>query len=454
MAVPGVRDRRGGPADHRRDRPDRAVADRGRRVAGVPRARRSRRERAGVPRRASPSCRRAADASRPGRRSRTSLRRSSRTRCTGATGRRGREPARRGDPAALRPGERGSERTRARRRLGRYGAIDALHGVDLRSRAASCSSCSARRGAASRTVLRVVAGLEPVTGGRVHIAGRDVTPVAPAGATSRWSSRVVRALPAPDRRGRTSPSAWRCATCPGGGPAPGRRRRPRSAARRCSTGGPASSPAASGSGSRSPGRWSASRTCFLLDEPLSNLDPELRVRDAGRAAGPAQRLGATMVHVTHDQTEALVLADRIAVLRDGRIEQVGPPTRSGAGPRPASSPASSAPRDEPAPGGRAVAPRRARRRGWRRLELGFRPEHLGARGDGGGRGRPRRGGREDAYVHLAGGGARVVARVAAARPRPGDGSVVVRRPEHVHVFDAETGRRYADGGARDRRSWR
>jgi ABC-type sugar transport system ATPase subunit len=64
---------------------------------------------------------------------------------------------------------------------------------------------------------------------------------------------------------------------------------------------------------------------FLFDEPLSNLDAELRVSMRAELRDLHRRLGATMVYVTHDQVEAMTLADRIVVLRDGRIEQTGTP---------------------------------------------------------------------------------------------------------------------------------
>lgn len=64
---------------------------------------------------------------------------------------------------------------------------------------------------------------------------------------------------------------------------------------------------------------------FLFDEPLSNLDAELRVHMRTEIAALHKRLGNTMVYVTHDQIEAMTLADRIVVLRDGQIEQVGTP---------------------------------------------------------------------------------------------------------------------------------
>ena len=62
---------------------------------------------------------------------------------------------------------------------------------------------------------------------------------------------------------------------------------------------------------------------FLFDEPLSNLDAELRVSMRVEIAKLHHQLGATMIYVTHDQTEAMTLADKIVVLRDGKIEQVG-----------------------------------------------------------------------------------------------------------------------------------
>ncbi|MFN3685391.1 ABC transporter ATP-binding protein [Salinarimonas sp.] len=64
---------------------------------------------------------------------------------------------------------------------------------------------------------------------------------------------------------------------------------------------------------------------FLFDEPLSNLDAALRVEMRFELARLKERLGTTTIYVTHDQTEAMTLADRIVVMRDGRVEQVGSP---------------------------------------------------------------------------------------------------------------------------------
>src|SRR5207342_2417921 len=64
---------------------------------------------------------------------------------------------------------------------------------------------------------------------------------------------------------------------------------------------------------------------FLMDEPLSNLDAKLRVQMRAEIARLQRRLGVTTVYVTHDQTEAMTMGDRIAVLRDGLLQQIGIP---------------------------------------------------------------------------------------------------------------------------------
>ena len=64
---------------------------------------------------------------------------------------------------------------------------------------------------------------------------------------------------------------------------------------------------------------------FLFDEPLSNLDAKLRVQMRIELAKLHGKLAATMINVTHDQVEAMTMADKIVVLRDGYVEQVGRP---------------------------------------------------------------------------------------------------------------------------------
>lgn len=66
-------------------------------------------------------------------------------------------------------------------------------------------------------------------------------------------------------------------------------------------------------------------TCFLFDEPLSNLDAKLRVDMRAEIRQLHQRLGRTTVYVTHDQSEAMTLADQVVVMKEGRIEQIGTP---------------------------------------------------------------------------------------------------------------------------------
>ena len=72
---------------------------------------------------------------------------------------------------------------------------------------------------------------------------------------------------------------------------------------------------------------------FLFDEPLSNLDAELRVKMRSEIVSLHRRLKSTMVYVTHDQVEAMTMADTIVVLRDGAVEQVGTPIELYARPR-------------------------------------------------------------------------------------------------------------------------
>jgi multiple sugar transport system ATP-binding protein len=73
-------------------------------------------------------------------------------------------------------------------------------------------------------------------------------------------------------------------------------------------------------------------SAFLMDEPLSNLDAKLRVQMRTEIARLQKQLGTTMIYVTHDQTEALTLGDRIAVMRSGVLQQVGSPAELYANP--------------------------------------------------------------------------------------------------------------------------
>ncbi|XTZ16884.1 ABC transporter ATP-binding protein [Micromonospora echinospora] len=331
-----------------------------------------------------------------------------------------------------------------------YRGTEVLHAVDLAVARGELLVVLGPSGAGKSTLLRVVAGLEPVTGGRVLIAGRDVTALRPG---RRNVSMVfqsyalfphltvaeniafgleVRDVPraAARDRARAAAEAVGCADLLG--------RRPGQL-----SGGERQRVALARALVREP-------DVFLLDEPLSNLDQALRVEMRAELRALHDRLGATMVHVTHDQTEALVLADRIAVLRDGRVEQVGTPDEIWR--RPASvfvarfvgSPAMNLlPAEALTPAGDPPAGAGGDTR------LGFRPEAVGladptsaGEGDAAVVDRVEVIG-EDAYAYLTvPGGHPVVARVPAAR-RPVSGAAVrvtVRWPD-VHVFDATSGRR-------------
>ena len=109
-----------------------------------------------------------------------------------------------------------------------------------------------------------------------------------------------------------------------------------------STGARRSCRAARRSASRSPARWSGSPSLCLMDEPLSNLDALLRLQTRTELKRLHRELKKTFVFVTHDQEEAMTLATRIAVLREGALSSSTTRARSTAGPPTASSPSSSA----------------------------------------------------------------------------------------------------------------
>ena len=71
---------------------------------------------------------------------------------------------------------------------------------------------------------------------------------------------------------------------------------------------------------------------FLMDEPLSNLDAKLRVQTRAEIAKLQSDLNVTTIYVTHDQVEAMTMGDRVAVMRNGRLQQVATRRRSTTGP--------------------------------------------------------------------------------------------------------------------------
>jgi ABC-type sugar transport system ATPase subunit len=174
---------------------------------------------------------------------------------------------------------------------------------------------------------------------------------------------------------------------------------------------------------------------LLLDEPLSNLDTSLRVSVRAELKELHVRVGGTTVHVTHDQVEALVLGDRVAVLDRGVVQQVGRPDEVWTAPANrfvATFVGTPAMNILPAHG-----PLRPPNVPDAAAELGVRPEHviLGAAGERGTVALVEPVGSE-AYVHLEVGGRTLVARVPTeSRPEPGATLGVSVDPAHVHAFD-------------------
>ncbi|WP_045393080.1 ABC transporter ATP-binding protein [Falsirhodobacter sp. alg1] len=206
-----------------------------------------------------------------------------------------------------------------------YGAVEVIHGVDLDVQQGEFCVFVGPSGCGKSTLLRMIAGLEETTAGSITIGARDVTDADPAArgvsmvfqtyalyphmtvrenmgfglkmnghpkadilAKVNEAARILKLDPLMDRK----PGAL------SGG------QRQRVAIGRAIVRGP---------------------EVFLFDEPLSNLDAELRVEMRTEIARLHREIGATMIYVTHDQVEAMTMADKIVVLRAGHIEQVGAP---------------------------------------------------------------------------------------------------------------------------------
>ena len=207
----------------------------------------------------------------------------------------------------------------------RHGAFTALHGVDLEIRSGEFFALLGPSGSGKTTTLRILAGLEPHDAGRVWIDGdevsakepgeRDVAMVFQSYALYPHMS-VADNIAFPLRMIRT--------------PAEETRRAVREAAARVHI---------DHLLERKPGQLSGGQQqrcalaraivrkprLFLLDEPLSNLDAKLRLETRVELRKLQRSLGVTTVYVTHDQEEAMTIADRLAVFMDGRIVQVGTP---------------------------------------------------------------------------------------------------------------------------------
>ena len=206
-----------------------------------------------------------------------------------------------------------------------YGDLAVIHGVNLNIGDGDFAVFVGPSGCGKSTLLRMVAGLEDITDGTIHIGNRDVTNVEPAerGVAMVFQSyalyphmSVEQNMSFGLRMAKTPPEEIQ--------------KRVDEAAKilrleeylnrqpKQLSGGQRQRVAIGRAIVRNP-------EVFLFDEPLSNLDAELRVQMRIEIARLHQEIGATMIYVTHDQVEAMTLADKIVVLQHGVVEQYGAP---------------------------------------------------------------------------------------------------------------------------------
>jgi ABC-type sugar transport system ATPase subunit len=206
-----------------------------------------------------------------------------------------------------------------------YGATTALHPTDLAIEDGEFVVLVGPSGCGKSTLLRMIAGLEEPSEGRVTIGGRDVTRAAPA---DRGVAMVFQSYALYPQMTVAENIAFPLKVA--GAPRAEIAERVAEVAAMLDLSALLDRrPRALSGGQRQ--RVSIARAVvrrprvLLLDEPLSNLDTALRVRMRHEFARLHQQLGATMIYVTHDQLEAMTLADRIVVMSEGRVEQVGAP---------------------------------------------------------------------------------------------------------------------------------
>ncbi len=206
-----------------------------------------------------------------------------------------------------------------------FGAVQVIKGVNLSIEAGEFCVFVGPSGCGKSTLLRIISGLEDASEGRIEIAGRDVTGEEPSkrGIAMVFQSyalyphltvrdnigfglalaklpkdQIAQKVAAAAEALQLTPLLDRKPKALSGG------QRQRVAIGRAMVRDPA---------------------VFLLDEPLSNLDAALRAQMRIELTDLHRKLGATMIYVTHDQVEAMTMADKIVVLNGGKIEQVGSP---------------------------------------------------------------------------------------------------------------------------------
>ena len=207
----------------------------------------------------------------------------------------------------------------------RFGAVEVIKGVDIEAEKGEFVVFVGPSGCGKSTLLRMVAGLEEVSAGEVFIDGADVTHVEPAKRQVSMVFQSYALFPHMSVRENIGFGLKMNKT-----PKPEIERQVAEAARilqmealldrrpRELSGGQRQRVAIGRAIVRHP-------KLFLFDEPLSNLDAELRAQMRTEIARLHSDLGVTMIYVTHDQVEAMTLADRIVVLRAGKVEQIGAP---------------------------------------------------------------------------------------------------------------------------------
>jgi len=207
----------------------------------------------------------------------------------------------------------------------RYGDAQVIHGVDLTVEDGEFCVFVGPSGCGKSTLLRMVAGLEETSEGTIRIGARDVTRADPS---ERGVAMVFQTYALYPHMTVAENMGFGLKMT--GHPKDQIASKVREASRILKLDDYlARKPKALSGGQRQ--RVAIGRAIvrgpdvFLFDEPLSNLDAELRVEMRVEIARLHREIGATMIYVTHDQVEAMTLADKIVVLRAGRVEQVGRP---------------------------------------------------------------------------------------------------------------------------------
>ena len=206
-----------------------------------------------------------------------------------------------------------------------FGTMPVLHGISLDVADGEFIALVGPSGCGKSTLLRMIAGLERVTGGTILLDGRIINEVAPKDRDVAMVFQSYALYPhmtvrenmgfalrmAGVARAAARVQIDRTADILGLGPLLDRKPKELS-------GGQMQRVAMGRAIVRDP-------ALFLFDEPLSNLDAALRTRVRGEIKALHARLQTTTIYVTHDQVEAMTLADRLVVMRDGHVEQIGTP---------------------------------------------------------------------------------------------------------------------------------